>query len=105
LDLLATGVNGSQTAQTFIITYTDGTTSTVTQNLSDWGSPQNYSGESTAVTMQYRDESNGDEGTGPFYLYGYSFPINSSKTVQSVALPMNRNVVVLGYALHAETAT
>jgi hypothetical protein len=104
LDLLAIGVNGDQTSQTFTITYTDGTTSTVTQNLSDWGSPQNYSGESTAVTMSYRNQGNGEENSGPFYLYGYSFPINSSKTIQSLTLPMNRNVIVLGYALHAVTA-
>ncbi len=36
LYMLATGVNGNQTNQTFVVTYTDGTTSTVTQSLSDW---------------------------------------------------------------------
>ena len=30
-----------------------------------------------------------------FYLYGYSFAINSTKTVKSITLPNNRNVVVL----------
>ena len=31
----------------------------------------------------------------PVYLYGYSFAINSAKTVESITLPNNRNVVVL----------
>ena len=95
LAVLATGLNGNQTSQVFTVTYTDGTTATFTQSLSDWFTPQNYSGESEAVTMAYRDLNNGTKGTGPFYLYGYTFALNSSKTVSSVTLPQNFNVVVL----------
>ena len=36
---------------------------------------------------------------GPVYLYGYSFAINSAKTVKSITLPNNRNVVVLAIDL------
>ena len=39
LYLLATGVNGSQLNQNFVVTYTDGTTDTFTQSLSDWFTP------------------------------------------------------------------
>src|SRR6202040_489822 len=51
--LLATGVNGNQPNQHFVVTYTDGTTTTVTQGLSDWYYPQHYSGESIALTESY----------------------------------------------------
>ncbi len=105
LNLLATGVHGDQTNQAFLVTYTDGTTSTITQSLSDWYTPQNYAGESKAVTMAYRVTSSGSEQTGPFYLYGYSFAINSAKTVKSVTLPNNRNVVVLAATLSGSGST
>ena len=95
LNLLATAVNGNQTSQTFTVTYTDGSTSTYTQSLSDWFTPQNYSGEAIAQSMAYRDASSGSEQNATFNLYGYSFALNSGKTLQSLTLPTNRNVVVL----------
>ena len=99
LYMLATGVNGNQTNQVFIVTYTDGTTSTLTQSLSDWFTPQNYTGESKALTEAYRLNSNGTTDNRTFYLYGYTFAINSAKTVKSLALPKNTNVVVLSLTL------
>ena len=57
--MLATGVNGSQAAQTFKVTYSDGTTSTFAQTLSDWFKPQNFAGESVAVAMPRRNSSRG----------------------------------------------
>jgi len=99
LNLLATGVRGNQPNQTFLITYTDGTTTSVTQSLSDWHTPQNYAGESTALTMAYRLTPSGATDSRPFYLYGYSFSLNPGKTVQSIALPNNRDVVVLSIDL------
>jgi len=101
LNLLATGVNGSQTAQPFTVKYTDGTSTIATQSLSDWTSPQNYPGESQVLTMNYRDTVAGGQTNGTTYLYGYSLPIDNSKTVKSVQLPLNVNVVVLAYALAA----
>jgi hypothetical protein len=98
LNLLATGVNGNQPNQAFVVTYTDGTTQTFTQGVSDWGSPQNYPGESVALSMAYRVIPGGSTQSGPWDLYGYSFALNSSKTVKSITLPANRNVVVLAMA-------
>jgi hypothetical protein len=103
LSLLATGINGNQATQTFTVNYTDGTSTVINQSLSDWFSPQSYSGESEAVTMAYRDTSSGAKDNRTFYLYGYAFPIDSTKTVKSVALPNNRNVAVLSYALSNPT--
>ena len=36
VELLATGVNGNQPSQTFTVNYTDGTSQTFTQSISDW---------------------------------------------------------------------
>jgi len=96
LKCLATAVNGAQYNQTFVVTYTDGSTDTFTQNLSDWCKPSNYSGESVVVNTGYRCTPNGGTQSSPtgINLYGYSFPLNSSKAVQCVTLPNNRNVIV-----------
>ncbi len=99
LKLLATGVNGSQVSQKFIVTYTDGTTATFAQSLSDWCTPQSYTGESKAILMPYRDNSNGTRDTRAMTLYGYTFSLSNAKTVKSITLPSNRNVVVLAMNL------
>jgi Chitobiase/beta-hexosaminidase C-terminal domain len=99
LNILATGVQGNQVNQTFVVTYSDGTTSTFTQSLSDWFTPQNYAGETAVLQMPYRLYSNGTLDNEPFYLYGYSFALNSAKTVQSLTLPNNRDVVALAVDL------
>ena len=99
VNLLATAVNGNQPNQTFIVTYTDGTTASFTQSLSDWYTPQQYGGESKVSAMAYRLTASGATDNRTFYLYGYSFAINSSKTVQRITLPDNRNVVVLAVAV------
>src|SRR5205823_12603268 len=87
VSFLATGVNGNQANQVFKITYTDGSTQTVTQSISDWFTPQNFAGEATAATMPYRDVFNGGRDPRTFRVYGYSFPVNSTKQVQSITLP------------------
>ena len=93
--LMATGVQGAQSSQTFTINYTDGTSAQFTQSLSDWSAPQNFPGESEAVAMSYRNTAAGTKNAGTFNLYAYGFPIDSSKTAQSITLPDNPNVVVL----------
>jgi len=101
LNVLATGVNGNQPNQAFVVTYADGTTATITQSFSDWFTPQTYPGEAVALATAYRLTNGGNPQSGPFNLYGYSFALDSTKTVQSVMLPPNRNVVVLGVNLGA----
>jgi len=105
LKLLATAVNGNQTAQTFTVTYNDGSTTAFTQSLSDWCTPQSYPGESNAVPMTYRDNSTGTRDTRSMELYGYSLTLSSAKTVSSITLPKNRNVVVLAISLSAAAAS
>jgi hypothetical protein len=85
--------------QVFVVTYTDGTTDSFTQSMSDWTTPQHFPGESIALTMPYRVRALGSTLNGPAYLYGYSFPINAAKTVKSMTPPNNRDIVVLAVAL------
>lgn len=105
ISLLATGVNGSQLAQVFKVTYTDGTSSIFTQNLSDWFTPKTFSGETKAMTMLYRDNGQGQRDNRTFYLYEYKFVLNALKTLASITLPNNRNVVVLAATLNSGSAS
>jgi hypothetical protein len=101
ISLLGVAVNGNQTAQTFTVKYTDGSSDNFTQSLSNWGSaPAGYTGESTATTMAYKNQANGTKHSNTYYLHGYSFAINSSKTVSSLVLPANNNVVIVAIDLN-----
>jgi subtilase family serine protease len=99
LKLLAAGVNGNQINQSFTVTYTDGTKTVIKQSLSDWFAPQNYAGETSALVVPYRDNSNGTIDGRPFQLYEYSLALAPAKTVSSLMLPSNRNVVIVAATL------
>jgi predicted alpha-1,6-mannanase (GH76 family) len=103
LQILGTGVYGDQTAQTITVTYTDGSTRSFTQSFSDWFTPQGYPGEFEAQKMGYRNQSNGTKNSQTFNLYHYELPLDREKVVQSVTLPSNRHVVVLGLTLSRES--
>jgi len=97
LQILATAVDGAQSSQQFIVTYTDGTTSIFTQSLSDWTSPQNNPGETMVVATAYRNTSGGTKDVlTRAFIYGYSFGLNNTKTLQSIKLPNNGDVLVFG---------
>lgn len=110
LQLLATAINGPILSQPIKVTYTDGTSSSFTQSFSDWCScngakpgPGQQPGESLAVVMPYRDLSTGKEDNRVFNLYAYSFVLNSAKTVQSLTLPNNRDVLTLAASLTSQS--
>jgi len=100
LQLLGTAVNGAQKSQTLVVTYTDGTTTTFTQGFGDWSSGLGgFSNQSEAVAMAYVDGASGSQVTGQRNLYTYLLALNSGKTVASLTLPKNSNVVVLAATL------
>jgi alpha-mannosidase len=99
LNILATGVEGSQESQAFVITYADGSSSLVTQSLSDWYEPGGFKGESQAIVTPYRIVADGAKDNRTFYLYGYSFNLDSSKEVRSITLPDNEHVLVFAMTL------
>jgi serine/threonine protein kinase len=98
LKMLATAVEGDQESQAFIVIYSDGTSSSFSQNLSDWYTPQNYPGESEVVMTPYR-LAGGHRDDRTFYLYGYSFALDPMKSIRSIILPPNDNVAVFAISL------
>jgi hypothetical protein len=103
--LLGTGVQGAQTDQPIVITYTDGTVDkrksqqTLTQSFSDWFSPGFFQNESQVFAMPYRDLNDGTTDNRTFNLYQYILPLDPLKTVQSVELPNNRDVITVAISL------
>jgi hypothetical protein len=100
LEMLAIAVNGEQESQDFAVTYANtNLNQTFTQSLSDWYQPAGNRGESQAVTMNYRNQSDGTRDARTFYIYGYSFNLNPAGDVQSLVLPDNNNVKVFAITL------
>lgn len=83
----------------FKVVYSDGISAAFTQSFSDWQAPQNFPGESSAVSMAYRNASYGAKDNRTFQMYGYSFALDGSKTVSSMVMPMDANVKVFAVTL------
>jgi hypothetical protein len=98
LAMLGAAVNTSP-SQTFTVTYTDGTSSSFTQGISDWHTPQGYTRETPVLTMAYGNLSDGTEQIQTYYLYRYWFPIDRTKTVTSITFPNNSDVGMLAITL------
>jgi predicted alpha-1,6-mannanase (GH76 family) len=99
LELMGSGVNGEQSAQPLVVTYTDGSTAQFSQNFSDWFTPDFNPNESEAVAMAFRNQSVGTQDDAPFNLYAYTLLLDSTKTVKSLTLPSDRNAVLLAATL------
>jgi alpha-mannosidase len=97
--VLATAVESNQMRQPFTINYTDGTSSTAAQNLSDWSGAAGFPGESDAVEVSYRLAGDGSIDGNPFHLWAYGFVADPAKEVKSITLPGNRNVIVFAITL------
>lgn len=106
LYLLGAAVNGPQTNQTIVVTYTDGSSSTFTQSFSDWfAGPKGYSGETTVIQTANRIVPGGGTQSGTVDVYGYTFQLTAGKTPASVRLPCNRNVVFLAIGVGGAVGT
>lgn len=99
LEMLAIAVNGAQADQAFTVTYADNSTKAFTQSLSDWAQPDSNTGESQAITMDYRLNSDGTKDENTYNMFGYSFSLDSSKGVQSLKLPDNDNIKIFAITL------
>ena len=99
LKMLAIGVNGAQADLSFTVHYSDDSTQSFKQSISDWASPDSNTGESTAMTMDYRLQTDGSHDENTYYLFGYSFDLKSGGTVKSLQLPDNSNVKVFAISL------
>lgn len=103
LQMIVSSANGPYDAVTFIVTYSDTTTTTLTQDVSDWCYPQSYPGESMVAQSAYRNTYTG--GNAPcahaatISLYGYSINLENGKTVNTLTLPANPKIVLLALDL------
>ena len=106
LKFLASSDSGAQTG-TIVVTYTDGTTTSLTQGFSNWsqGTPAvTQAGESVAVSTAYYLSGAAGSATSPgsstsFDIFGYSVALNPDKLVASVTLPGNAYIKVFSMIL------
>jgi hypothetical protein len=92
---LGAATNGPSTG-TATVTFTDGTSQSVTLSFSDWtlngGSASVQSGNTVAVTTSYRDTTSGGQETVTTNVFATSpVTLTSGKTVASVTLPTSAN--------------
>jgi len=106
LYMLGAMVNNIGAGQTFIVTYTDNSTTTFNQNMSDWFNAAGWPGESVLNCSEQRNYSDGTSHSvqpDSVCVYGYQIPLNANKTVKSVQLPDTRNIVILSMNLTTPT--
>ncbi len=102
--LIGAATTTGQTNVPFILTYSDGTTSTQTlAGMSSWASSAGYAGESIVATTTYKNTQSGGKVAGTYDLYGYQITADSTKTLVSVTLPNTRNVVILALGFGTNT--
>jgi hypothetical protein len=99
LYMLGAMVNNIAASQTFIVTYTDNSTLTFTQNMSDWFNAKGWAGEAVVNCSEDRNYEDGTSQPDSACLFGYQIPLDSTKTVKSVQLPGTRNIVMLAMDL------
>jgi len=98
IEMLASG-KGNQTAQVFQVDYSDGSNDMFTQSVSDWTTPQNYPGETTAATTPYYNLQSGAKQTTTAYLYNYAFSLDPCKVATSFVHPRNGSLSTLALTL------
>ncbi|HEX4263772.1 MAG TPA: putative Ig domain-containing protein [Verrucomicrobiae bacterium] len=103
LQFVATGVQSNHLAKTFTVTYTDNSTATFTQSFSDWANQQSNPGETIVKSMPYRDQGTGGSQTLKVSVDGYSFVLDPTKTVQSIMVPSDSNLILLSMMLANDT--
>lgn len=83
--MLGTAVNGHHTG-TFTANYSDGTSTVFTQTFSDWCGFGGNQYESIAIPSINRINSNGQLNGASCNLYAYTYPLDYTKTLQSIKL-------------------
>jgi hypothetical protein len=99
LYMLGAMVNNIPPAETFTVTYTDGTTTVLNQNMSDWVNAAGWPGESVVNCGEDRNYEDGTTQPDSVCVYGYQIVLDPTKTVKNVQLPATRNIVMLAMNL------
>ena len=98
IGLYKTGDTAPKTGRYEFVRYTDNTTATLTQTMSDWLEPQSFSGETVGVATGAWNVA-GRRSRHNAFVYQYNLALDSTKTVSSLTLPNNVNVKVLAVTL------
>ncbi|MGV9349610.1 hypothetical protein ACWDSD_33425 [Streptomyces spiralis] len=93
LDLLVTAVNGDQHADV-TVRYSDGTTSTVPLDVTDWAATTPHFGEDTALTATTRYNVNGAADGRTVRIWHVALPVDPERTAASVSSTAVSNVKV-----------
>lgn len=95
IKLLGASTHGNKTG-TFIMNYSDGSTSSMNVSMQDWALP-----DTTANQMQLMSYAHisGGTGTGTFYVFGYTLSPTAEKTVTSLTTPGNADIHVYAISL------
>lgn len=86
---IGSATGGNQTG-TFQINYMDGTTSTQSITMSNWGN----GGTNIVETFDHRHSQTADMPSN-WYIYAYSLTPTAGKTIHSITLPNNGNVHIM----------
>jgi hypothetical protein len=110
--MIGAAANGNQSDLLIYLNFTDGTSLLQTQTFTDWangngdknnsppsGSALASTNEALVATTTLVNQLGNNQSKYNRFVYGYSFDIPAGKTLESITLPTNRNVGILGMAL------
>ena len=113
--MIGAGANGNQNDQAIYLNFSDGYSVRWTQSFTDWrnnkstnnpppsGAALGASGEAlvavTTVINQVGNQAGSASNPANAFVYGYSYDIPAGKTLESITLPNNENIGILGMAL------
>ena len=110
--MIGAGANGNQTDQAIYLNFSDGYSLRWTQSFTDWandngdnnnsppsGSTLASTNEALVATTSWVNQLGNNQPKYNRFVYGYSFDIPAGKTLESITLPNNSDVGILGTAL------
>jgi len=110
--MIGAAANGNQSDLLIYLNFTDGTSLLQTQSFTDWangngsennsppsGSALASTNEALVATTSWVNQVGNNRSGYNRFVYGYSFDIPAGKTLESITLPTNSNVGILGMAL------
>ncbi|MHB9037544.1 MAG: sugar-binding protein [Armatimonadota bacterium] len=96
LHILAASTNGDA-ACNLSLDYSKGPEA-VSVQMSDWSKGPAH-GEKIGYAVRHRHTHGGDEVGAPCYLFDYTIPLDSSRTLSSITLPTNPDIKVVAITL------
>lgn len=89
LRLLAFITNAPSRTVNFVVTYSDSSTDTINQSISDWfyGYGNHFTNETVVKSMSTRIAPNGNQSSASVFMYQYVIPVDSTKNAVSITLP------------------